>query len=151
MFAVVKVGARQFRVAPGDEFVVEKLNLEPGTSLQLPVLLWSDDQGTQVGKPLVEGQYVTAQVLGDVKGDKLDVFRYQPKKRYRKKTGHRQTYTRIRIAGDKPPAAAAAVAAAEPIPATVAEPEAPGAEASVEAGAETSAQTSADAGAAGEA
>jgi len=104
MFAVVKIGGRQYRVSPGDEFVVEKLNQDPGTALQLPVLLWSDDSGTRVGTPLLEGQTVDAQVLGDVKGTKMDVFRYQSKKRYRKKTGHRQTYTRIKIMGDKPQA-----------------------------------------------
>ncbi len=100
MFAVVKVGGRQYRVSPGDDFVVEKLNAEPGSSLQLPVLLWSDESGVKVGRPLVEGVTMPAQVVGDVKGDKIDVFRYQPKKRYRKKTGHRQTYTRIKIMGN---------------------------------------------------
>ena len=97
MFAVVKVGGRQYRVSPGDDFVVEKLNAEAGTALQLPVLLWSDESGVKVGQPLVDGVTVPAQVVGDVKGNKIDVFRYTPKKRYRKKTGHRQTYTRIKI------------------------------------------------------
>lgn len=97
MFAVVKVGGRQYRVSPGDDFIVEKLNAEPGAALQLPVLLWSDESGVKVGRPLVEGVTMPAQVVGNVKGDKIDVFRYQPKKRYRKKIGHRQTYTRIRI------------------------------------------------------
>ncbi len=100
MFAVVKVGGRQYRVSPGDDFVVEKLNAEPGAALQLPVLLWCDESGVKVGRPLVEGITMPAQVVGNVKGDKIDVFRYQPKKRYRKKTGHRQTYTRIKIMGD---------------------------------------------------
>lgn len=99
MFAVVKVGGRQYRVSPGDDFIVEKLNAEPGAALQLPVLLWSDESGVKVGRPLVEGVTMPAQVVGNVKGDKIDVFRYQPKKRYRKKIGHRQTYTRIRISG----------------------------------------------------
>jgi large subunit ribosomal protein L21 len=116
MFAVVKVGGRQYRVSPGDDFVVEKLNAEPGAALQLPVLLWSDESGVKVGRPLVEGVTMPAQVVGDVKGDKIDVFRYQPKKRYRKKTGHRQTYTRIKIMGNGEAAtpAATAEAAGEP-------------------------------------
>jgi len=136
MFAVVKVGGRQYRVSPGDEFVVEKLNTAPGTPLQLPVLLWSDEAGVKVGKPLVDGQVVDAQVLSAVKGKKMDVFRYQSKKRYRKKTGHRQTYTRIKILGDAPAAAAVVESAApeaalevapEVTPETPAQTEAPAA------------------------
>lgn len=120
MFAVVKVGGRQYRVSPGDDFIVEKLNAEPGATLQLPVLLWSDESGVKVGRPLVEGVTMPAQIIGEVKGDKIDVFRYQPKKRYRKKTGHRQTYTRIRImdSGEAAAPAATAEAAGEPAAAT---------------------------------
>lgn len=112
MFAVVKVGGRQYRVSPGDDFIVEKLNAEPGAALQLPVLLWSDESGVKVGRPLVEGVTVPAQVVGNIKGDKIDVFRYQPKKRYRKKTGHRQTYTRIKIMGNGEAASSVAPAKA---------------------------------------
>ncbi|MCS7061595.1 MAG: 50S ribosomal protein L21 [Thermoflexales bacterium] len=101
MFAVVKVGGRQYRVSPGDDFLVEKLNAPAGAALQLPVLLWSDESGVKVGQPVVEGMTMPAVVVGDVKGEKIDVFRYQPKKRYRRKTGHRQTYTRIRIVGNQ--------------------------------------------------
>jgi large subunit ribosomal protein L21 len=125
MFAVVKVGGRQYRVSPGDEFVVEKLNLEPGSALQLPVLLWSDESGVKIGQPLVDGQSVAAQVLGDIRGHKMDVFRYQSKKRYRKKTGHRQTYTRIKIMGDKPQAAPEPAIAEATEPAVSAEPVTP--------------------------
>jgi large subunit ribosomal protein L21 len=99
MYAVVEIGGRQYRVSPGDEIYVEKLEAEAGSELKLPVLLVSDDSGVQVGKPHVNGREVAAQVLGEEKGEKLIVFKYKPKKRYRKKTGHRQTYTKLKIIG----------------------------------------------------
>ena len=99
MYAVVVVGGRQYRVSPGDELFVEKLEAEAGSELKLPVLLVSDDSGVTVGKPHVAGREITAQVVGDQKGEKLVIFKYHPKKRYRKKTGHRQNYTKIKIVG----------------------------------------------------
>lgn len=99
MYAVVEVGGRQYRVAPGDEIYVEKLEAEAGSELKLPVLLLSDDDGVTVGKPHVDGRELSATVVGDEKGDKLTIFKYTPKKRYRKKTGHRQTYTKLKIVG----------------------------------------------------
>jgi large subunit ribosomal protein L21 len=99
MFAVVEVGGRQYRVSPGDEIFVELVKAEAGSELKLPVLLWSDEAGVAVGKPHVAGREVTAQVVGDEKGEKLTIFKYHPKKRYRKKTGHRQSYTKLKIVG----------------------------------------------------
>jgi large subunit ribosomal protein L21 len=99
MYAVVEVGGRQYRVSPGDEIYVEKLEAAAGDALKLPVLLVSDDSGVTVGKPIVEGHEVSAQVVGEEKGEKLIVFKYTPKKRYRRKTGHRQTYTKLKIIG----------------------------------------------------
>jgi large subunit ribosomal protein L21 len=99
MYAVVEVGGRQYRVSPGDEIFVEKLEAESGSEIKLPVLLVSDEGGVTVGKPHVEGREVAAQVVKDEKGEKLTIFKYTPKKRYRKKTGHRQTYTKLKIVG----------------------------------------------------
>ncbi len=99
MYAVVEIGGRQYRVSPGDEIYVEKLEAEAGSELKLPALLVSDDNGVTIGKPHVSGREISAQVVGDEKGDKLVVFKYKPKKRYRRKTGHRQTYTRLKIVG----------------------------------------------------
>jgi large subunit ribosomal protein L21 len=71
---------------------------EPGSAIELDeVLLVSDTDATRVGSPLVEGARVRAEVLGTVKGKKIIVFRYRNKKRYRRRTGHRQQYTRIKI------------------------------------------------------
>lgn len=99
MYAVVEIGGRQYRVSPGDEIYVEKLEAEAGSEVKLPVLLVSDNDGVTVGKPHVSGREISAQVVDDEKGDKLVVFKYKPKKRYRKKTGHRQTYTKLKIVG----------------------------------------------------
>lgn len=98
MFAVVEIGGRQYRVSPGDEIFVEKLNQAEGAEVKFPVLLVSDDSGVKVGKPYIEGLEVAGQVVGDEKGKKLVVFHYTQKKRIRTKTGHRQTYTKVKIA-----------------------------------------------------
>jgi large subunit ribosomal protein L21 len=97
MYSVVEVGGRQYKVSPGDELLVEKLDAEAGSTIQLPVLLVSEESGVTVGAPLVAGRQVSAKVVGVEKGEKLIVFRYIPKKRYRKKNGHRQSYTRLKI------------------------------------------------------
>ena len=128
MYAIVEVGGRQYRVSPGDQVLVEKLAQPEGSSVELPVLLLSNADGITVGTPYVTGQTVTATIAGTVKGEKLIAFKYTPKKRYRVKTGHRQKYTVLRIAGE-PEVAAAVVAAseqpAEPVAESVAEPVAP--------------------------
>ena len=120
MYAVVEVGGRQYRVSPGEKFLVEKLAQPAGSSVELPVLLLSDETGVSVGKPFVSGKTLTAHVLGETKGEKLIVFKYTPKKRYRKKTGHRQAYTLLQIADGPAPAAARTEEVAQPQPAEVA-------------------------------
>ena len=97
MYAVVEIGGRQYRVAPGDEIFVELLGEQPGAELKFPVLLLAQDSGVTVGKPHIAGLEWGAQVVGDEKGEKLVSFKYHPKKRYRKKTGHRQSYTKSRL------------------------------------------------------
>jgi large subunit ribosomal protein L21 len=116
MYAIVEVGGRQYRVSPGEKFLVERLAQAAGSSVELPVMLLSDETGVSVGKPYVEGKTLTANVLGETKGEKLIAFKYQPKKRYRRKTGHRQIYTVLQIANE------AASAQAMEAPATQAEP-----------------------------
>lgn len=98
MYAVVEISGRQYRVSPGDEILVEKLDKAQGDSFDVPVLLISDDSGVRVGSPHVADAKVSAQVLGESKGEKLTIFKYHPKKRYRVKKGHRQTYSRVKIA-----------------------------------------------------
>jgi large subunit ribosomal protein L21 len=98
MYAVVECGGKQYRVAPGDVITVEKLPQEEGQEVVLDrVLLLGGSEGVRVGKPLVEGAKVTAKVVGHGKAKKILVFKYKPKKNYRKRYGHRQPYTRLQI------------------------------------------------------
>jgi large subunit ribosomal protein L21 len=88
----------QYRVEEGQTLDIALLSAEPGSQVELgEVLLVGGGDQTLVGAPLVSGAKVLAKVLGDVKGDKIVVFRYKNKKRYRRRTGHRQKYTRIAI------------------------------------------------------
>lgn len=98
MHAVIRSGNRQYRVSKGDTIQVERLAADAGDTVRLDqVLLVSSDQGVSVGTPTVQGAAVKATVLGDERGRKLTVFKYKRKNRYKIKTGHRQTYTRLRI------------------------------------------------------
>ena len=99
MYAVVVTGGKQYKVAEGDVLYVEKLTADVDSTVELDnVLLVGKDNGeTVVGKPMVEGAKVTAKVLAQGKAKKVVVFKYKPKKDYRKKQGHRQPYTKIQI------------------------------------------------------
>ncbi|RUT62216.1 50S ribosomal protein L21 [Clostridium botulinum] len=99
MYAVVVTGGKQYKVAEGDVLFVEKLTADVDSTVELDnVLLVGKDNGeTVVGKPMVEGAKVTAKVLAQGKAKKVVVFKYKPKKDYRKKQGHRQPYTKIQI------------------------------------------------------
>ena len=115
-YAIIKTGGKQYRVKPGDELDVELLP-DPVDSVAEfgEVLALSDGGEVTIGAPLVEGAKVTAQVLSHYKDKKLMVFKYKAKNRYRRKRGHRQTYTRLRIQDielNKPSAPRRRVAAA---------------------------------------
>jgi large subunit ribosomal protein L21 len=98
VYAIVRSGGRQYRVSVGDQLLVEKLPFQPGQEIVLnEVLLVASEGGVQVGTPLVNGARVRATVLDQEKGPKIRIFRYIPKERYRRRKGHRQTYTRLRI------------------------------------------------------
>lgn len=98
MYAVVKSGGSHYRVEVGDVIDVEKLPVEAGEQVELDdVVLLSGEDGVTVGKPTVEGATVRATVLQQVLGKKITVVKFRPKKRYRRKQGHRQRYTRLTI------------------------------------------------------
>ena len=97
-FAVIQTGGKQHRVEPGQTIEVEKLPIEEGETVELTeVLLVSDENGIRQGRPLVDGAKVVGRVVKQGRGPKIVVFKYKPKVRYRKKTGHRQAVTRITI------------------------------------------------------
>jgi large subunit ribosomal protein L21 len=105
MYAVVETGGKQYRVAAGETIEVERLPVAIGEQVTLErVLMVGSDQAVWVGQPLLEGAQVQATVVGHLRGPKVIVFKYRPKKRYRRKAGHRQEITRLRIESiDVPP------------------------------------------------
>ena len=101
MFAIVQTGGKQYNVTEGDIIKVEKLSNAVGDKINLEVLLVSDGKKTIAGTPTVKGAEVTAEVLSHGKGDKIVVYKYKPKKNERKKQGHRQPWTELKIASIK--------------------------------------------------
>ncbi len=98
MFAVVKTGGKQYRVAEGDVIKVEKLEGEAGKNITLDeVLMIGDDKGVKVGEPLLKGANVTAEVLEQKKDKKITVFKKKRRHNYRRKKGHRQEITVLRV------------------------------------------------------
>ena len=121
MYAVVKTGGKQYRVAKNDVIIVEKLAADAGSALELDeVLILDDGKETVVGTPLVDGARVTATVLDQTRGDKIIVFKKKRRKDYKRKKGHRQDLTVLRITdilakGQKASAAKAAAPKAEAV------------------------------------
>jgi large subunit ribosomal protein L21 len=98
VYAIVESGGRQYRAEEGHSFSVEKLPYEVGEQIELAnVLLFADDANIQVGQPSVSGVRVKATVVEQYRGKKIFVWKYKPKKRYRRRQGHRQSYTRLHI------------------------------------------------------
>ncbi len=98
MYAVIRTGGKQYRVAAGESVEVEKLEGAVGDTVTITdVLMIADGESVQVGQPVVEGASVTARITGQYRGDKIIVFKYRPKKRIRVRKGHRQYITRLQI------------------------------------------------------
>ena len=97
-YAIVEDGGKQYKAIEGATIDVDRFPSQIGEEVDLEhVLLVAEGDDIAVGKPYVNGAKVQATVLAQVKGTKIIVFKYKPKKRYRVKTGHRQQYTRLRI------------------------------------------------------
>lgn len=99
MYAVVETGGRQYNVQPGQQIVVEKLPVEAGTTIAFErILLVVDDAGeAHIGRPYVPGARAVATVVSQERGKKILVFKYKPKKNYRRRQGHRQYLSRVLI------------------------------------------------------
>lgn len=96
MYAIVKTGGKQYKVAQGDVLFVEKLEANEGDVITLDqVLAVGGENGLTVGAPVVEGATVTAKVVAQGKAKKVVVFKYKAKKDYRRKQGHRQPFTKL--------------------------------------------------------
>ena len=100
MYAVIMCGGKQHKVSEGDTIHVELLQAEPGTSIQFDkVMLVSDGTNTHIGTPYLSAARVSAEVLGEVKGEKIKIVKFRRRKHYQKTTGHRQKYTSLKITG----------------------------------------------------
>ena len=98
MYAVIETGGKQYRVQEGDMLSVEKLDVSEGEKIIIDkILIISDGKTFQVGTPYVDGAKVEASVVGSGKGEKVIIFKFKSKKDYRKKQGHRQPYTMLKI------------------------------------------------------
>ena len=98
MYAVVRSNGKQYKVAAGDEIDLEALGFEAGDPVELDeVLMVVDGESVRIGTPLVEGATVRATVVGQMRGSKIHIFKFKAKKRYRKRMGHKQGFTRVKV------------------------------------------------------
>ena len=97
MNAIIVTGGKQYKVAEGDTLFIEKLEAEAGETVTFEVLAILDGDKATFGAPVVEGASVEATVVKNGKGKKVRIFKYNPKKGYRKRQGHRQPYTKVQI------------------------------------------------------
>jgi large subunit ribosomal protein L21 len=100
MFAVIRTGGKQYKVAPGEVIAVEKLDGEPGAAIELgEVLMVGDGATVSTGAPLVAGATVSAELVEQTRAEKIIVFKKKRRHNYRRKNGHRQHQTLLRITG----------------------------------------------------
>jgi large subunit ribosomal protein L21 len=98
MYAVIKTGGKQYRVAPGENIKIEQLQAEVGATIILDqVLMVADGEAVQVGTPTLAGTAVSATVVSHGRGPKVRIFKMRRRKHYQKTQGHRQNYTEIRV------------------------------------------------------
>lgn len=97
MYAVIETGGKQLKVEAGDTIFVEKLDVEEGTEYTFDKVLFVGGESTKIGAPYVKGATVTADVVAQGKEKKVTVYKYEPKKHYHKKQGHRQPFTKLTV------------------------------------------------------
>ena len=98
MYAIIEDGGRQFKVEEGQEFEIDYRELSSGEEVTFErVLAYRDDEGLKVGQPTLPSATVTGEVLGVERGPKLTIQKFRRRKTYRRKTGHRQFYTRVKV------------------------------------------------------
>ena len=97
MYAIIATGGKQYRVSEGDVIYIEKIDAQVDSTVSFDVLLVENEGDVKVGTPIVEGVKVEGKVVGQIRGEKIIVFKYKSKKNYRRKQGHRQPYTKVEI------------------------------------------------------
>ena len=97
MYAIIATGGKQNRVSEGDVIYIEKIDAQVDSTVSFDVLLMGNDGDVKIGTPVVEGVKVEGKVVGQIRGEKIVVYKYKSKKNYRRKQGHRQPYTKVEI------------------------------------------------------
>ena len=97
MYAIIATGGKQYRVSEGDVIYIEKIDAAVDSTVSFDVLLVGNEGDVKVGTPVVEGVKVEGKVVGQIRGEKIIVFKYKSKKNYRRKQGHRHPYTKVEI------------------------------------------------------
>ena len=97
MYAIIATCGKQYRVSEGDVIYIEKIDAQVDSTVSFDVLLVGNDGDVKIGTPVVEGVKVEGKVVGQIRGEKIIVFKYKSKKNYRRKQGHRQPYTKVEI------------------------------------------------------
>ena len=97
MYAIIATGGKQYRVSEGDVIYIEKIDAQVDSTVSFDVLLVGNEGDVKVGTPVVEGVKVEGKVVGQIRGEKIVVFKYKAKKNIRRKQGHRQPYTKVEI------------------------------------------------------
>lgn len=97
MYAIIATGGKQYRVSEGDVIYIEKIDAQVDSTVSFDVLLMGNDGDVKIGTPVVDGVKVEGKVVGQIRGEKIVVYKYKSKKNYRRKQGHRQPYTKVEI------------------------------------------------------
>lgn len=97
MYAIIATGGKQYRVSEGDVIYIERIDAQVDSTVSFDVLLMGNDGDVKIGTPVVEGVKVEGKVVGQIRGEKIVVYKYKSKKNYRRKQGHRQPYTKVEI------------------------------------------------------
>lgn len=97
MYAIIATGGKQYRVSEGDVIYIEKIDAQVDSTVSFDVLLMGNVGDVKIGTPVVEGVKVEGKVVGQIRGEKIVVYKYKSKKNYRRKQGHRQPYTKVEI------------------------------------------------------
>ena len=97
MYAIIATGGKQYRVSEGDVIYIEKIDAQVDSTVSFDVLLMGNDGDVKIGTPVVEGVKVEGKVVGQIRGEKIVVYKYKSKKNYHRRAGHRQPYTKVEI------------------------------------------------------
>lgn len=99
MYAVIKTGGKQYKVCEGDVLRVEKIAADEGATVDFEPLLVANDTEVKIGKPVVEGAKVSAEIVSHGRGKKVMIIKFRRRKHHRKQMGHRQDYTELKVTG----------------------------------------------------